>query len=474
MNRILIYCRESRDDNYHDFDRIETQAKMLIDFVKNENLGQIIDIILDDNKTGTNFKRLEPIKQKIINKEFDTFLCKDCSRIGRNLLESLKFIEFLDDHNINLIFLSEEYDEDIFPIKAWFNQLRAKDDSKKINDVLRQKMHDGTLLIKAPFGYTKINNNLIVNKETAKTVKLIFKLFLDGSCKSDIANKLNYDSIKTPSMYKPEYKKSLKWNTSQIDRILKNEIYTGTMIYNKKNKKSVSKKQYIKNDEKDWIKIKNHHEKIISIADFDMVSRILNKSTNHIRVSSNNPFTSVLYCGECGNKMYRKVRKNYKPYYICKTYNTYGNSRCTSKKVTEQKLFELITYYLTEKLKDSNIKNEILSFINSNNNMNQIESLDKVINNIKIKITNLYDDKQNEVIPDFVFTNKMKDYTFELDQKQKQKKSLQNYKKTLLDEKFIDDIVLSLDKHNYTNQEINLLFDKILVYDNNELDILFI
>ncbi len=332
MKKILIYCRESRDDNFLNFERIETQSKMLVDYVNDNNLGEIIDVIIDDNMTGTDFKRLDPIKKMIINKEFDTFLCKDCSRIGRNLLESLKFIEFLEIHNIELLFLSEQYDEDIFPIKAWFNQLRVKDDSKKIKDVLHKKMLDGSLLINAPFGYDKVKNHLVLNNETSKTVRKIYDLSLKGYDKVQISDYLNKNLIKTPSMYKPQYKnKSLQWNENQVQKILSNEIYTGKMIYNSKKSLGISKKKYIKNDESNWIIIDNHHDKIVTISEFNKVNYNTKKSKKITRNHTCNIFNDILFCGDCNEKMYRKTR-NEKTYYICKNYNTFGKKKCTSKK----------------------------------------------------------------------------------------------------------------------------------------------
>lgn len=469
-NKILIYCRESRDDNFEHFDRIETQAKMLVDYAKNTNLGNIIDIILDDNKTGSDFQRLEPIKKRILNKEFNIFLCKDCSRIGRNLLESLKFIEFLEKYNVQLIFLTEIYDEDIFPIKAWFNQLRLKDDSKKIKGVLHQKMIEGTLLIKAPFGYNKIDKSLVINTETSESVKLIFKLFLNGYSKKAIANHLNTQGFKTPSMYKTQYNKTTKWNISQIDRILKNETYKGTMIYNKKIKKNISKNQYTNNDKKNWIILENHHQPIISISDFEKARSIICNKHTKTRIHTKNPFADILYCGECGSKMYLKTRNN-KSYYICKTYNTYGNNKCTSKKIDETFLQHTILEYLIKMIKTDEIKNQILDFFSNSDSLLDTKSIQQNIDKTKSKISLLYDDKQNGIIPPYLFTQKLNEYSKMIKTYENQLINTNNQKSSLLD---INIIIKKLSNHSFTNDEINTLFDKILIYDNPENTILFI
>ncbi len=465
MKRILIYCRESRDDNMQNYDRIETQAKMLTDFVEKEKLGTIVDIVLDDNKTGTNFKRLEPIKEMILDKKFDIFLCKDCSRIGRNLLESLKFIEFLDYHNIELLFLTETYDEDIFPIKAWFNQLRVKDDSKKIKDVLNKKMRDGTLLISAPFGYDKVENKLIINIETSKTVKLIFDLSIMGYDKNQIASYLNINSIKTPSMYKPQYKnKSLIWNSNQVHKILTNQIYTGKMIYNTKKSIGISKKKYISNDKSNWLIIDKHHDKIITDIEFNKVNYNTNFNKRNTRNHTSNIFNDILICGDCSEKMYRQTTSN-KAYYICKNYNTYGNAKCTSKKIFENELIE----YVKNHLLGFTIKSKFI--IDDNSELKaEILNLEKQINDYKNRISILYEDKLNNIIPLFLYTEKMTDYQNKLTIAEKNILIKKQQLKSAYDEEKLKDLI---NNYKLTNHDIKQLFDKIVISDFDIKEVLF-
>ncbi len=473
MKRILVYCRESRDDNFANFERIETQAKMLTDYIEKENLGEIIDVIIDDNKTGTDFKRLEPIKEMIINKKFDIFLCKDCSRIGRNLLESLKFIEFLEYHKIELLFLNEDYDEDIFPIKAWFNQLRVKDDSKKIKNVLKQKMNDGTLLIKAPFGYDKIGNNLVINKETSKVVKTIFNMFSQGYTKSQIKDYLNSQNIKTPSMYKTEYKnKSLYWNTLQIDRILKNEMYTGNMTYNKKQKTSYKSKKYINNDKSDWIVIKNHHEKIINTSLFLRVNNIINNKSVNIKNPKNNIYSGLIYCGDCNSIMYRKTRGTYPPYFVCKNYNKYGNKICSSKKILEDDLNTYVFNYLHELLKNEVI---VKSLLNKLNNVSiggeKINELKKQISQNKNKLSILYDDRLNNKVPDYLFNEKLNSL---LETIKKLEEELSFLSNSINKQYSITDINKLSENITLSHELLCSLFQKIYIFESDENKVMFI
>ncbi len=459
MKKILIYCRESRDDNFINFERIETQAKMLVDFVEEKKLGEIVDVIIDDNMTGTDFKRLEPIKQMIKNNEFDTFLCKDCSRIGRNLLESLKFIEFLELNNIELLFFSEQYDEDIFPIKAWFNQQRVKDDSKKIKDVLHKKMKDGSLLIKAPFGYNKISNMLEVNEETKETVTLIFKMFLESCSISYIVDYLNENGCKTPSMYKDGYSVAKKWNNQQVKRILENRIYTGDMIYAKKVKKSYKSKKYTKTEEANWIILENHHYPIISKEDYFNAKNLLKKRNFKQRNSKSNIFSGLLYCGECDSIMYRKTRENCKPYYICKNYNLYGTKKCSSKKVTESQLIQNVYDYIEQILSEN--KDFVINELNHNDV--KFKNNDKQIKKLKSNLIKLYDDKLNEKVPEFIYDEKLKEFTKSIEKLETQKPNI-SY------EEFIEKCL----NEELTREKLLTLFQKIMITESDENKVLFI
>ena len=152
MKKAIVYCRESRDDGGERFERIETQRDILLQFCKKQGL-EPVHVIMDDNMSGTDFSRLKRVRYWIETENIEVFVAKDASRIGRNQLESLEFIRFLETHGIELLFESEQYSEELFGLFAWLNERRAKEDGYKIRHVLRHKMQEGTLLIKATYGY---------------------------------------------------------------------------------------------------------------------------------------------------------------------------------------------------------------------------------------------------------------------------------------------------------------------------------
>lgn len=264
--RVIIYCRESRDDYGENYERIETQRDILINFCKERKLNNIVEIVMDDDKSGTDFKRFDKIKNKASKKEFDVIVFKNSSRIGRNQAESLNFVQYIENLGIEILFEDEKYDEELFGLYAWFNERRARDDSKNIRRNLRHKMEEGKLIIKPIYGYNKIDKKLIINKDTAPVVKKIFSLYNSGKSYMEIINYLNRKKIPTPSESRGylNCKKTKCWNKQHIIRILKDIRYTGTYVGGKTEKISFKTNKVRIRDKSEWIVIENHHEALIT------------------------------------------------------------------------------------------------------------------------------------------------------------------------------------------------------------------
>lgn len=264
--KVIIYCRESRDDYGENYERIETQRDILINFCKERKLNNIVEIVMDDDKSGTDFKRFDKIKNKASKKEFDVIVFKNSSRIGRNQVESLNFVQYIENLGIEILFEDEKYDEELFGLYAWFNERRARDDSKNIRRNLRHKMEEGKLIIKPIYGYNKIDKKLIINKDTAPVVKKIFSLYNSGKSYMEIINYLNRKKIPTPSESRGylNCKKTKCWNKQHIIRILKDIRYTGTYVGGKTEKISFKTNKIRIRDKSEWIVIENHHEALIT------------------------------------------------------------------------------------------------------------------------------------------------------------------------------------------------------------------
>ena len=153
--------------------------------------------------------------------------------------------------------------------------------------------------------------NLVVNKEEAEVIKLIFGEFLKGLSYRAIADKLTEMGVKTPAGKD-------KWNQSTVKSILKNEKYKGCALLQKTYTADfLTKKQVVNHGEVPQFFVEDNHEVIIAPDLFDRVQDIIQQRNAEKRYSGIAIYSSKIRCGSCGgfygskvwhsNDRYRKV-----------------------------------------------------------------------------------------------------------------------------------------------------------------------
>lgn len=208
----------------------------------------------------------------------------------------------------------------------------------------------------AAYGYLKDEenkNHLVVDEYAADVVRDIFSMKLCGMSQQAIADKLNADGILSPIQYKKSigvglnssFQKSLKpkWSYNAVLRILKNEVYTGTVVQGKCTTPNYKIKKRIHKDETKWIRVEDMHEAIIPKSDFDIVQDILLRDT---RVAPEQaevfPLAGMVFCADCGEPMVRKTvpagGKRY-VYYVCSG-NKRDKSKCSTHNISEKNLIQ--------------------------------------------------------------------------------------------------------------------------------------
>lgn len=195
--QVALYIRLSREDiksaKELESESITNQRDLLMRFVKENNL-KLYDCYVDDGYTGTNFNR--PGFQRLISDieagKVNMVITKDLSRLGRDYIGVGEYLEkYFPTHNVRYIALTDNIDTyteqsnlDMAPFKAVFNDMYAKDISKKIIASLRTKQREGKWVGGcAPLGYMKDpndKNHLIINEDEAWIVRKIFDLALSG------------------------------------------------------------------------------------------------------------------------------------------------------------------------------------------------------------------------------------------------------------------------------------------------------
>ncbi len=155
-----MYIRLSREDgDKQESESIGNQRKILQRYIKENNL-ELIKEYIDDGVSGTTFNRpgFNELLQDIENKSINMVITKDLSRLGRDYIKTGEYIEnYFPEKNIRYVAITDGIDtyidstnNDITPFKAIMNDMYAKDISKKIRSVYKEKQKQGENLCSIP------------------------------------------------------------------------------------------------------------------------------------------------------------------------------------------------------------------------------------------------------------------------------------------------------------------------------------
>ncbi len=367
-----VYLRLSREDGdvadggKQVSNSISNQKELVMDYLKSHPEIRVVSVYADDGFSGVSFER--PQFQKMLSDiregKIDCVIVKDLSRFGRNYIESGRYIEKIFPMlGIRFIAVTDGYDsinedmgaEMVIPFKNLINDAYCRDISIKIRSHMDIKRRNGEYIgAFAAYGYLKDKedrNHLVIDDYAADVVRDIFTMKLCGMSQQAIADKLNDDGILSPMQYKKSigvslessFQKSVKpkWSYNAVLRILKNEVYTGTVVQGKCTTPNYKVKKRICKDEGDWIRVENMHEAVISKSDFALVQDLLLRDT---RVSPGQrevfPLSGIVFCADCGAPMIRKTvsagGKRY-VYYVCSG-NKKDRTKCSTHGISEKKL----------------------------------------------------------------------------------------------------------------------------------------
>ncbi len=341
-----LYCRLSRDDELQgDSNSIRNQKDILQKFaVTNGFLNT--SFFVDDGYSGTTFNR--PDWNRLIalvnDGKVGTIIVKDLSRLGRDYLKVGMFTEVLfPDANVRFIAVNNNIDSnnqtesDIAPFLNIFNEYYAKDTSRKIRAVFKAKGESGKpLTTRPPYGYAKDpsdKHKWVVDETAAEVVREIFRLCIEGYGIAQIASKLTARKVTTPIAHiKTAGLNSHDictdgdnywWSSETVSKILSRMEYLGCTVNFKTCSKSYKDKRKIDRDPSEWRIFENTHEAIIDRETFDIVQRIREGRRRLTPMGEPNMLSGMLYCEDCGKKLYQVRTRSFKPeqdYYVCSTY----------------------------------------------------------------------------------------------------------------------------------------------------------
>jgi DNA invertase Pin-like site-specific DNA recombinase len=376
--KAAIYLRLSKEDGDFSFsgeklesDSISNQRLLIHDFLKKHPEITPVKEFCDDGYTGANFDR--PEFQKMLSAvkagEIDCIIVKDLSRFGREYIESGSYIQKLFPAlGVRFIAINDHYDNAqpnaaddslVLPFKNLMNDSYCRDISIKVRTNLEAKRRNGQFVgSKVVYGYLRDpanKNKLMVDPNAAPVVQDIFKWKLDGLSPAQIANRLNESGVLSPIEYKRangskqrtvfQTSKQAQWSAVAIYRILKNEVYTGTLVQGKTTTPNHKVKKIMIKDENEWVRTERAHEAIITPAQFDLVQKIMQDDTRSpVGVQGVHPFSGKIFCADCGSTMVRKVSRcgnaEY-AYFICSG-NKSDRHRCSSHSIRETVLYDAV------------------------------------------------------------------------------------------------------------------------------------
>ena len=525
MWRAGLYLRLSKEDgdieegNKFESDSISNQRLIIEDFLAENPDIQVEDIYPDDGYTGTNFDRPNFLRliEDIRIGRIHCVIVKDLSRFGRNYLEAGQYLEiFFPVMKIRFISVVDDIDSHLYPssmsnisvsFKNVMNEEYCRDISNKIKSVFVAKRESGEYLGSgfAPYGYKKNPENtkkLIIDDEAAETVRLIFKMFLEGNSVRRITNRLNEIGMPNPSRYKKEKLPSFKisknkindglWSNTSVKNILLNRIYTGDMVQGKYEKIShkIDKIREVQEDK--WVVVENTHESIIDRTAFNNIQEILKRDTRISHISKEiGLFSGFLKCADCGRLLGKKKASREKAraiyhYYTCRTYEIMKKEACTRHTTRsdnlENAVFTVISKFVEMAVKMDNFIETINKSPMKNATTIGIQNALKAREKEKIRIEgaliDLYPDWKNELITKEQYLVLKTKYEAEFD---KVKNILAGLRKTFEREiagvdgtnDFIQNFKKYKNLSKLTREVLIALVDNIIVHEGGGIEINF-
>lgn len=420
--KVGMYIRLSREDgDKQESESIGNQRNIIKRFLEENDLG-FVDEYVDDGVSGTTFDRkgFNRLIQDIESKRINMIVTKDLSRLGRDYIKTGYYLEnYFPEKNVRYVAILDGIDtyldstnNDISPFKAIMNDMYAKDISKKIKSVFKEKQKSGQFLGSIPpYGYKLSETEkgkLEIDNYSADIVREIFKMYAEGHGSIDIMNHLNKKGILNPSSYhQTKYKKkpSSKWNQITILSILRNQAYIGNTVQNKKRKISYKCKKVVDNPVEQWIVVKNTHEAIIDDETFKKVELMLKSKDTSKYTKHEYLFKGLLKCYHCGRnlQMAQKGRSMY-PYINCIGHEKRGKHPISMNYWKfEENILEVIRnickMYLDETIFVEAYKNYKNNYINLlDEYQKRLFEIESKAQNINSNIDKMYMDKLNGII----------------------------------------------------------------------------
>ena len=430
-----LYIRLSKEDESEGPSQsVQNQESLLREFVQQHRLS-VYDTYIDDGWSGTNFDR--PAFQRMIAdieaKKVNMVITKDLSRLGRDYILTGHYMErYFPEHRVRYISLLDGIDtgvdstaNDITPFRAIMNDMYAKDISKKIKSVKRDKQRKGQFIGGKPvYGYKMHpteKNKIVIDEEVAPIVRRIFALALSGMSCRNIAALLNQEGIPTPATYanlpvaRPGPYTGL-WNSERISDMLQNETYIGNMVQGRSVKISYKSKKCLKQDPANWVVVEGTHEPLVDLETFQKVRMLINSRKYTRSRTYDFLLKGLIFCHECGYPLAVLNRKNARGedvlYFVCRTYQRFTKAGvCTCHSIKEKTVTDAVVAKVREVCQAYLNPDELLPVAQEtvenakkqSSLESELQALQSKIDSLTANLDRMYTDRLSGLLPEADF-----------------------------------------------------------------------
>ncbi len=508
--RVAIYARVSTEHEAQ-ISALGNQIQYYDEKLKQHPDWTLVERYIDEGITGTSIHKRPNFLRMLKDAEsgkFDLIVTREVSRFARNTVDTLQETRKLKKMGVEVYFTEDNiwtFKDDDGELKLTIMATLAQNESKKISQRVKAGQQitfqngvfygNGNIL-----GYDKVGKDMVINEEQAKTVRLIFDLYLKGYG----SKKIKYELEKLGRVTSTGLN---RWSESYIIRVLRNSFYCGTIVYRKQFVPDYLEQKHKKNNgEVEQVIVEGRHTPIISKEVFEKVQEKL-KDNAKLIVSSNTSrgignrgkesiWGKKLVC-KCGSSFNRKIYHKHKDgntwCYQCYKQIQTGTIQtrlnkglsiegiCDSKMIPEWKLNMMSQRIFDTIWKDKDVILEItnnyldnaIKKINDEDDPNELDLLRKRKDNINGKLNRLLDSYLNEIISKDDFVEKRKELEKEIKDVNELITELEKKpvaKNTLIDKlnslKKNIEVNLNFEKDRISDELIDALVKKIIVFNN--------
>lgn len=496
IKKVCAYARVSTD-NEEQLTSYSSQINYYTEKIKSNPNWEFVGIYADEGISGTQAKNRTEFLRMIEDAKagkIDIIIAKSISRFARNTLDTLKYVRELREHNVDVFFEKEnihtlDMDSEMFlTFYSAFAQAESESISMNIKLGYKAKMKRGEACGNPEcygFIWNKEKQELEINEEQAKNVRLMFDWYINGKGVHIIAKELNKRNILTL--------KGRKWTHTTVRNVINNDKYVGDLRLQKYYVENpITHKTKVNKGERDIYLVKNHHKPIITREVWEKACSITNKRkrpikdgkpTDYSKYSLRYPFSSKIICGYCGAIFTRKMGRvkqdgTRTPYWACQR-RAQERYDCEDSKFIRESLLQEIFVELYNKLNEERTTNNInlLSAIKKMTEETVFEKDIKRLENEKVKLndrlSNLVDMKLDNIIDNDTYVKKEKELLNKIDEVSEK---LNSYKSEIINKdkqikrlNKIEEVINTTPRLEEFNEDcFKNLIDKIIVGEIDE------